>query len=91
MSLLRLSLLGGLLFLRGLLRDFLAFRPRLGKTNRDRLLAAGDFLAGAAALQSPGLALLAMTEKKPSTINETARRANHRFRFSEVVSSTKLN
>src|SRR5882724_6109021 len=56
MLFLRFSLFGG--FLRGLLRDFLAFRPRLGKANRDRLLPARDFLAGAAALQSAGLAFL---------------------------------
>src|SRR6266852_8925799 len=51
-------LLGALPFLRGLLRDLLAFRPRLGKTDRDRLLAALDLATGSTALQSPGLALL---------------------------------
>src|SRR5450759_4776071 len=54
----RLPLLRRLLFLRGLLRHLLAFRPRLGKADRDRLLAALDLAAGAAALQRTGLALL---------------------------------
>ena len=45
-------------FLRRFLRDFLAFRSRLGKPDRDRLLAARDLLAGPAALQCAGLALL---------------------------------
>src|SRR5665213_311654 len=56
--LLRLALLRGLLFLRSLLRDFLAFGPCLGQADGDGLLAALDLLAGAAALQRPGLALL---------------------------------
>jgi hypothetical protein len=39
----RFALFGGLPFLRGFLRDLRAFRPRLGKTDRDRLLAALTF------------------------------------------------
>src|SRR5882757_203003 len=42
---------------RRLLRDFCACGPRLGKTDRDRLLAAADLPPRAAALQSAGLAL----------------------------------
>src|SRR6266849_8978519 len=53
----RFPFLRRLPLVRSLLRDFLAFRPRLGKADRDRLLAACDFLAGATALQRPGLAL----------------------------------
>src|ERR1700752_2789393 len=56
--LLRFPLLRRLPFLRGLLRHLLAFRSRLGKADGDRLLAALDLLAGPAALQSSGLALL---------------------------------
>jgi len=52
--LLRLALLGRFAFL----RDLLAFRPRLGQPNRDRLLAALDLAAGATAFQRAGLALL---------------------------------
>src|SRR5204862_6367322 len=56
--LLGLLFLAGLAFLRGLLRHFLAFRPCFGQSDRDRLLAALDLLAGAPALQGAGLALL---------------------------------
>src|SRR5882757_7084372 len=60
--LLRLAFLGSFLprlsCLRRLLRDLLAFRSRLGKSDRDCLLAARDLLAGLAALQRAGLALL---------------------------------
>ncbi len=50
---LRFDFFGGLL-----LRDFLSLFSRFGKPDRDRLLAALDLLAGAAALQGARLALL---------------------------------
>jgi hypothetical protein len=53
-----LFLLRNLFLRRRSLRHFLALRPCLGKTDRDRLLAASDFPPRAAAPQSPGLALL---------------------------------
>src|SRR5882724_4845524 len=54
----RFTFFGSLPFLRTLLRDLHAFRPRFGKTDRDRLLAALDLATRSTALQSPGLALL---------------------------------
>src|SRR5258705_2474311 len=54
----RFPLLGRLALLRGLLRNLSSFRPRLGQTDGDRLLATLDLPPRAAALQSPGLALL---------------------------------
>jgi hypothetical protein len=53
-----LSFLLRCFFLRRFLRDFLSFSPSLGKTDRNRLLAACDSPPRAAAFQSPGLALL---------------------------------
>src|SRR5712671_5149695 len=55
---LRLPFLRALPLLGCLLRHLLAFGPRLGKSDRDRLLAALDRPAGAAALQGACLALL---------------------------------
>src|ERR1700687_5790357 len=55
---LRRPLLGRLPFLCGLLRNLLSFGPRLGKPDRDRLLAALDLPPRTAALQGAGLALL---------------------------------
>src|SRR5436190_23213440 len=56
--LLRLPLLGSFPFLADLLRRLHSGGPRLGKPDRDRLLAALDLAAGPAALQRAGLALL---------------------------------
>src|SRR6476620_1314966 len=56
--LLRLPLLRRLSLPAGLLRHLLSLGTRLGQSDRDRLLAALDRLAGATALQGAGLALL---------------------------------
>src|SRR5258708_4637071 len=55
---LRFPLLRRLPLLRSPLQDFLSLRPRPGKGDRDRLLAARDGPAGPAALQRARLALL---------------------------------